>query len=379
MAPEIALDECLKLQPGSRVLDPMAGSGTVLRAAAEHGLESVGYDLDPLARLIAKVWTTPIATAALLDGAERVIEQARNLKHDEVILPWVDADAATKAYISFWFAEQQVRDLRRLAAVLFEGSDDVSDALRVCLSRIIVTKDKGASLARDVSHSRPHRVALSSDYDVLAGFYGSAKRMGSRMHSDKLKGRARVRQADARRLPSETESFDAVITSPPYLNAIDYLRGHRLSLVWLGYSVADIRALRENCIGVERGRPWISKTAMHEVVQATSWYKTLEPRNQNMVSRYAADVAQMVTQISRVLVRSGRAIFVIGNSCLRGVYVENSHILVSAAQMSGLVLEAVHSRELPTARRYLPTPERRLNEPLATRMRSEFVLTFVKP
>ena len=29
-------------------------------------------------------------------------------------------------------------------------------------------------------------------------------------------------------------SVDLTVTSPPYLNAIDYLRGHKMSLVWMG-------------------------------------------------------------------------------------------------------------------------------------------------
>jgi DNA modification methylase len=48
-------------------------------------------------------------------------------------------------------------------------------------------------------------------------------------------------------------SVDAVLTSPPYLNAIDYMRGHRMSLVWLGHSLTELRHIRSNSIGAERG------------------------------------------------------------------------------------------------------------------------------
>src|SRR3712207_7608036 len=52
--------------------------------------------------------------------------------------------------------------------------------------------------------------------------------------------------------PYTTLFRSAAITSPPYLNAIDYLRGHRLSLVWLGYRIGDLRLTRAVSIGAER-------------------------------------------------------------------------------------------------------------------------------
>src|SRR6266446_1624637 len=64
---------------------------------------------------------------------------------------------------------------------------------------------------------------------------------------------ARIERADARYLPVRTASTDYVITSPPYLNAIDYLRGHRLSLVWMGHSVDTIREIRSESVGSEAG------------------------------------------------------------------------------------------------------------------------------
>jgi tRNA G10 N-methylase Trm11 len=58
MAPELAIAELTNLKPNSIVLDPMAGSGTVVRHASELGLRAVGFDLDPLAVLMSRAWTS---------------------------------------------------------------------------------------------------------------------------------------------------------------------------------------------------------------------------------------------------------------------------------------------------------------------------------
>src|SRR6202030_29435 len=112
------------------------------------------------------------------------------------------------------------------------------------LSRIIITKDQGASLDHDVSHSRPHRVMVSSDFDVLPAFERSIRKVRRLLLLAPPPGNADVRLGDARSLKSiGNGTVDAVLTSPPYLNAIDYIRGHRLSLIWLGYKVSDLREI----------------------------------------------------------------------------------------------------------------------------------------
>ena len=118
------------------------------------------------------------------------------------------------------------------------------DILRVALSRIIITKNQGASLARDTSHSRPHLVALESDYGVWAGFERSVHQIQNILEQSPPAGSVEIVRGDSRALDLANSSVDLVLTSPPYLNAIDYMRGHRMSLVWLGHSLRTLRMIR---------------------------------------------------------------------------------------------------------------------------------------
>ncbi|MEI2740567.1 MAG: hypothetical protein V9F01_17470 [Chitinophagaceae bacterium] len=73
------------------------------------------------------------------------------------------------------------------------------------------------------------------------------------------KGKINVQLGDARNLKEvDDKSVSAIITSPPYLNALDYMRGHKLSLVWLGYRIDDLGEVRSNSIGVEKAPHWIA-------------------------------------------------------------------------------------------------------------------------
>mgnify|MGYP006306576007 FL=1 len=68
-------------KPGEIVVDPMVGSGTTLVEARLMGRHAVGYDIDPLARLIAQVKSKGLDDASIVSAYEAVVERtARDLK-----------------------------------------------------------------------------------------------------------------------------------------------------------------------------------------------------------------------------------------------------------------------------------------------------------
>lgn len=380
MAPEIALARVAALPPGSRVLDPMAGSGTVVRVAANLGHQAIGFDLDPLAVLMAKVWTTPLDPDLLRRETIALVDSVRARPLAEVRLPWIDDDAETRAYVDYWFGAEQRTRLRLLSAAIRGISGPIGDALRLGLSRIIVTKDHGASLARDVSHSRPHRVRTDNDFSVLDEFLRAVTRLAQQLEDQPPPGRATVELGDARSLAAvATGSIDSVITSPPYLNAIDYLRGHRLTLVWLGHRLRELRSVRSDSVGAERGPSDADARGLAaELIASLEFLDRLPSRQRRMVDRYVLDLRAVLGEIYRVLRPGARAVLVVGNSCVRGVFVRNSRLVVSAAERVGLTLLKEDERVLPPNRRYLPPPGALTTSDLEKRMRSETVLTFTR-
>lgn len=381
MAAEIALNELASLDHDSLVLDPMAGSGTVLRAASDQGHRGLGFDTDPLAVLMAKVWTTPIDTDELRAEATEMVAKAKATHTEEARLSWLDSDKESLEFVDYWFAEQQQNELRKLSYILAMREGSICNALRVALSRTIITKDRGASLARDVSHSRPHRVQSDNDFDTFEGFLKAVELIIARFDEQPPAGRVAMGFGDARSLPNvETASVDAVITSPPYLNAIDYMRGHRLALVWLGYRIADLRGIRSENIGTERA-PGVEVDAglAKTLVSSLGSLEALPKRVSRMIERYALDMFQLMEEILRVLRPEGKAILVVGNSTLRGVFIENATVVSSAAELKGLTLLERRERDLPPSRRYLPPPVNPQGSHLEKRMRTESVLVFQSP
>jgi hypothetical protein len=102
-------------------------------------------------------------------------------------------------------------------------------------------------------------------------------------------------------------------------------------------------------------------------------------RDHALLSQYVWDMTQAVSEATRVLRVGGRAIYVIGDSTIRGTFIRNSAIIEKVAEDQGLSLTARRSRELPANRRYLPPPNRGIAEgAMDFRMSREVILTFVK-
>jgi tRNA G10 N-methylase Trm11 len=379
MASDIALAHVKELPRESLVLDPMMGSGTVLVAAAKAGHRCVGFDLDPLAVMMSRVATSQLDGARFTSLLDLLLKQARRVDLRRAKLPWVDNETAD--FISYWFAPDQRRALTRLALVLnrtpalSDGSPE-ANAIRLAVSKLIVTKDTGASLARDISHSRPHKVCDDNDFDVFEGLKICAARLQHRLAIGATTHRPSIRMGDARKLPRVRDrSIDLLLTSPPYLNAIDYMRGHRMSLVWLGYNLATLRQIRSTSIGAERAADVGTRFGeVSRVSGALGQIERLPLRYQNMILRYCTDLISIAKQTSRVMKPSGKAVFVIGNSCLKDVFISNSRGLEIAARVAGMKLIDEVERELPERNRYLPIPTKRSG--LGRRMRVETVMTF---
>lgn len=380
MAPEIALAETSLLPEGSVVLDPMTGSGTAVRFASEQGHHAIGFDMDPLAALMTRVWTTPISTRRLRAAGVSIAQQAMALNPASIDLPWIDADQETSTFVNYWFGAAQQSDLRRLSSLLVNFHGPLGDAMMLALSRIIITKKRGASLAWDVSHSRPHKVMEDNDFPVIPEFIKSVNFLAKRFEEQPPVGNVRVSIADARQLRSVSDSsVDAVLTSPPYLNAIDYLRGHKFTLIWLGHRISELRDVRSGNIGSEKNTaPGADNALADELCALIPSVDQLPKKVLGIFRRYVLDLFAMISEINRVLKPGGKAVLVIGNSCLKGVFVENALAATAAATRLGLTLSSRYERELPANRRYLPPPTNSEASVLKKRMRTESILSFHK-
>lgn len=400
--------------PGEIVLDPMAGSGTTLLEAYLAGRRAIGLDIDPLALRIAAVKVQPVNAERILKTMQKIlqnVDQALNGTGEAQFRAEFQAafDEETRQFISYWFSPSVSRTLFYIKK---EISALEEPALRlffeIVFSSLIITKSGGVSFALDLAHTRPHRAKVVYDEqgnEILrdapenispARLKLLTKTLRLVLPEFEKRVRANLRgevgiqtevptpyvlTGNAQKMPLANDTVDLIVTSPPYAsNAIDYMRAHKFSLVWLGYPLAVLSRHRHQYIG-DDGADVSGETIFPTTVQDILVALEKKDRNKMLaVRRYYREMKIVLSEMYRVLRPGKSAILVVGTSIIRGIDIRIGDCLSEIGRQVGFEVPAVGIRNLDRDRRMLPASKANgRDSQIQQRMHQEYVIGFYKP
>lgn len=371
--------------PEELVCDPMMGSCTTLVEALQAGRKAVGTDIDPLSIQLAraKLDTSDITRARII--GDQIIHDAETLLKDNAryLKKRLEKqfDPKTKAFIDYWFAPETQLEL----TALVDGIQTIENqSLRafftLVFSSIIITKSGGVSLARDLAHTRPHRVQDKIPKPAAAEF---SKRIDKILRNSSFQPQtdALILNADTRFLPLSNDCIDLIITSPPYAsNAIDYMRAHKFSLVWLGFSITSLGNLRRKYIGSEATSGLNLPPLPQDVMSVIHQLARQDRKKGKVLHRYYTEISESFSEMYRILKPNRAVIVVVGNSIIRQVDI---HIRMCFQKIGeNIGFEHIHSgiRRLDRNRRMMPARwNNNNNTGIEARMHEEYVIGFLKP
>jgi DNA modification methylase len=371
--------------PGDVVLDPMMGSGTTVVEALLEGRQGIGLDIDPLALHLSRVKTTPLDIDRMRDAGYKAITQATALlSNGKMIDQNLDQrfDERTKVFIDYWFLPNTQRELMALMLAIQDVSDTSARRfLELTFSSTIVTKSGGVSRARDLAHSRPHLDETKIPKHALEQFSLRLRKNLASIAQLKTNGTLAAPLAgDARAMPFSDGVIDLIVTSPPYANAIDYMRAHKFSLVWFGKSVVDLSKLRARYIGSERINcaqyatlPDRSETIIRQLAERDSSKAAI-------LRKYFVEMKFVLTEMYRVLRNDSAAIVVVGTSMMRDINVQTHYCLADIAAGLGFDVAGVVQRILDRNKRMMPARfGKKTDSMIEQRMHEEYVIGLLKP
>ena len=360
------------LRPGDAVLDPFCGSGTTLVEARHAGLRAIGYELLPPSALAARVKTRFELDPGRLERAARsLLARARARRPGP--LPFLRETRRQ-------FDPQVLVDLLRLRDALPRGDSDVAEALRLTFGRILipVSRLRRSPCLGYGPKEKPRR-------EVAPAFAAAASEVAADLRTLQRRRAswgpaATVVEGDARGLELPPGSVELAVTSPPYVNGMDYVMNYKLDLAWLGYasSYADLSRLRTTqvaCDNLRReeaarylafdpsGDRWLTEilASIERNVRAKGSYRRQDVHG--IVNRYFADLRPVLAGVFRALAPGGRFVLVIGDSLLAGTYIPGD--LLVARQGVELGFE-VASVEVARTRRSGQRRSFRLRESIVT-------------
>jgi DNA modification methylase len=372
-------------QPDDVVLDPMMGSCTTLIEAVLLGRKAIGCDIDPLSLQIglAKLDSVDISQAYTL--GEQIVKKAqqtllfsRDMLQQELETRF---NKATKTFIDYWFRVETQLELlaliRQIEQIEFES---LRNFFTLVFSAIIITKSGGVSLATDLAHTRPHKAKDKTPNSALAEF---RKRLQGNLKNINYhpNGAFTLCASDARRLPLRKNSIDLIVTSPPYANnAIDYMRAHKFSLVWLGHDIATLSKLRRQYVGGDTTANFHFLSLPEYCQQIVHKIDSLDHKKGSILHRYYTEMTETLSEMLRVLRPGKAAIVVVGTSTLRGIDTQTHTCLVEIGQNIGFELEGIGVRQLDRDKRMMPARwNKQKDTQIESRMHEEYVIAFLKP
>ncbi|HEY73150.1 MAG: hypothetical protein B6I35_12040 [Anaerolineaceae bacterium 4572_32.2] len=398
---------------GDIVLDPMMGSGTTVVEAYLSGRQGIGFDIDPLALLVARVKVTPLDLERVAQLGSKVLSQARmavverrhNLE-ERLANHW---DAKTRKFVNYWFARETQIHLLALVAEIEQIEDRaLRDFFELAFSAIIITKSGGVSLAFDLAHTRPHRakVVYTQEGDIVLGhdlvdsLSSRVKFLTKTLRSPLEEFEKRFKQnltglqtlgvkanqpeisfGNAQSLPLNEGAVDLIVTSPPYAaNAIDYMRAHKFSLVWMGYQINNLSQKRGEYIGGEAVTGIDYEELPDEAAMVVADIVSVDEKKGRVLHRYYLEMTRTLREMFRVLKPGKAALTVVGSSTMRGKDTSTHTCLAAIGQAIGFDVPKIGVRYLDRDRRMMPAGSRvDLESQIQQRMHEEYVIGFYKP
>lgn len=360
-----------------KILDPFAGSGTALFAASGSGLDADGIELLPVGQQII-LTRKSLESEFTKDDFNTISRWASEYPwlHSHIKVPLSSLRITQGAY------PERTRDLIELYMGAWQKENErVQSALRFALLCILesisFTRKDGQYLRWDYRSGRRQGAKPFDKGEILnfdKAICGKLREIYHDLITDKdcrdlfssrvLHGNINLFNGSCLDiLPSLHEnSYDAVVTSPPYCNRYDYTRTYALELALLGTGEGELSRLRQemlSCTVENRAKDLLKinpkwSTAIlaadgQELLQATLSYLDKEKAegrlNNNgiprMVRGYFYEMACVIAECARVLKSKALLFMVNDNVRYAGASISVDMILSNIAEKVGFRIENI--------------------------------------
>jgi len=267
------------------VLDPFLGSGTTLIESTLLGLNGVGIEINPALAIVSQIKLDALRIdyedLAEIDLSKmyKIFEYFYNLKIDANIKPKVEENLTAKELLNtLWenyfpssFIHDYPFEVRNLLLLIYLHA--LSD----------FTYLQGTKKSKKIQE-----FFVENFKDYLKTINGCCKvisKLGIEL------GDYRVLIGSALDIPLKDDSVKAIVTSPPYSIALDYIKNDEHLLRYLG---VDVKELRSHMIG-------------------------LKGKGKERIRIYEIDLKKSIEEMYRVLRQDGWAVIVLGDISIDGV------------------------------------------------------------
>lgn len=357
MVPQVAEHLIKEFGKKSKLIfDPYCGSGTSLVEANLAGIDSIGTDINPLARLIARVKTNFIEQQTidfyLKDFYDFLFQYRFGLvKRDSIVIPKF-------TNIDYWFSKSIITDL----AIIKQYIDNIENSpvqefFTVAFSQTI----------RECSWTRKNEYKLyKMDSNKIKNFkpdtFTTFENILSRNRNGLIEffvkknnlSKSEIYDFDTVNIiPSEIikdSEINFVLTSPPYGDSqttVAYGQFSRLTNQWL--DVPNANKLDSELMGGKKNdntEKFVSTLLNHCIDRISN----IDGERVKDVYSFYHDYFNSISNISKSISKKGFACYVVSNRCVRGVTLPTHIITKEFFEENGLAHKHTFERNISSKR-----------------------------
>lgn len=368
--PYFFLNSSAVAPPGTEILDPFCGSGTVLVEGIAAGHIVSGADANPLARLITSAKTTPISNERILRAISRLRKSVPSKPQE---LPSTPLDLA------YWYPLRTLTNLSRLlSGIQSIGDEDLKTFFLVCFSALVKRvsyADPRLSVPVKLNRKRAseygpaykpvaEHLKFIENIDVFSAYFRLVSANADRLQRIVSLGMPWARKDalhhDARSLGNVGKQYDFILTSPPYVGAQKYIRASSLSLSWLGLlENNELRPLERKNIGREHySKSEYLDQPLKTIGSASKLLDKIKRKNPlraHIAANYLAEMDAALNQANSHLRPGGYLTLIAGANLVCGEKFDTPGFLQEIAHQAGLhtdlvLTDTIKSRGLMTKR-----------------------------
>lgn len=361
-------------QSAKTLFDPYCGTGTSLVEANLKGLDSIGTDLNPLARLIAEAKTTKIELQ-ILDLYLNEFNDFLGIRKNN---PLVNIDFNN---INFWFKKDTKDKLATIKNFINNINEQaVKKFFLVAFSETV----RESSLTRNGEFklyrmSEKQRAKFNPDVFGIISNKLARNRMGLRDFIGKsTKTTTSIYEFNSSEgVEKIGEDIDIVVTSPPYGDSkttVAYGQFSRLSNQWL--DIENANQIDSQLMGGKTRS--IEQTGIHFIDESVEKIANIDEKRAKEVYSFYDDYSKSIANVAGVIKKGGYACYVVGNRRVKNTTLQTDEITRCLFQKYGFEHKNTFIRNIPNKR--MPSKNSPTNEigKTETTMNNEYIVIMQK-
>lgn len=322
------------------VVDPFAGSGTVGVESYLCERNAFLLDLNPLLNYMIPL---KVRTEKVLLSEDILSQTLDNLENSE------DRYTPTWSNIAYWYPPEMLEAISRYWGFIKKSERTIYTAI---IESALLKASKHFSYAE---HRTPKLFRSKSKLKYVEELLQTdwTEKLGKMIRSQSLQTLRNLNDfatvtnhhhncvefkggVDSSYYRFERE-FDALITSPPYLQAQEYMRTVKMELFWLGYNDEQIRALSRLEIPYRKADRIVQTPTLDKVRMELTRQDLLK-----LLDSYFCHTINALENAMNQLKPNARACIFIGNPLIDGIKVEIWRILMEYFTDKGYLFESLY-------------------------------------